>query len=103
MFIPKHLIQQIFAESETFRDYMIEQCSLVDNSISVIYDAVIKFIKDNADNKIAAIKAVREYSRSNPLIYKAFPSLEQWDGGCASLTSVKNLVVKYRAQFGIDG
>lgn len=103
MFIPKHLIQQIFAESETFRDYMIEQCSLVDNSISVIYDAVIKIIKDNADNKIAAIKAVREYSRNNPLIYKAFPSLEQWDGGCATLASSKHLVEKYRAELCIGG
>lgn len=103
MFIPKHLIQQIFAESETFRDYMIEQCSLVDNSIGVIYDAVIKIIKDNADNKIAAIKAVREYSRDNPLIHKAFPSLEQWDGGVASLSSVKKLVEKYRQQLCIGG
>jgi hypothetical protein len=103
MFIPKHLIQQIFAESETFRDYMIEQCSLADNSISVIYDAVIKSIKDNADNKIAAIKAVREYSRGNPLIYKAFPSLEQWDAGCATLASTKKLVEKYRAELCIGG
>jgi hypothetical protein len=95
MQIPSNIIEDLLIESPTFRHHAAKILGSL--SVNPILDQVRQIVNDS-DNKIAAIKAVREFSRDNRIDFQnTYPQYEfNEDLGCVGLSVAKNLVESIR-------
>jgi ribosomal protein L7/L12 len=93
MEITKELASQILIESETFRQYVLAQA--LQNDPYSLVNKIKRICNNNATNKIAAIKAVRELSRDTPESEFKEAYGVCYSSSCLGLAESKMIVEKY--------
>jgi hypothetical protein len=93
MQIPSNIIEDLLIESPTFRHHAAKILGSL--SVNPILAQVRQIVNDS-DNKIVAIKAVREFSRDNRIDFKnAYPQFEFYHD-VIGLAHAKQLVESIR-------
>jgi ribosomal protein L7/L12 len=94
MKITKELAAKLMVESATFRAYVLD--SAFENDTYSLVNKIKKICKDSGRDKIAAIKAVRELSRTNPEreFYDAY-DVNYYSANTLGLVDAKRIVEKY--------